>query len=309
MILGLMVVGRRDRPWQGSELTQLEGISETLAIACLLDRRQVWYRQQAHQQLTKREIERDRLDDLFHQLRNPLTALKTFSQLLRRYLLGDAKGQSVADSLLRESDRLEDLIRQFEARQAAVGAEPLTLDLSATAALASGSDPTLNLQSVDVWGVLMPILTSAVAIAQNHDISLTWQGEQEQTTVWGDSQALTEALTNLIDNAIKYTPTGGQVEVKVGQQRTIKDCSYLGIQICDTGYGIPSSHQSRIFERHYRGSQAIGVIAGTGLGLAIAKEAIEHMAGMIELQSPNPYRHSGAYPGTCFTVWLAVHKS
>jgi GAF domain-containing protein len=86
MVMGLLVAGRHDCPWQDPEIGQLENIVETLAIACLLDRRQIWYEQQLIRQRALRHLERDRIDDLLHQLRNPLTALKTFSKLLIKQL-------------------------------------------------------------------------------------------------------------------------------------------------------------------------------------------------------------------------------
>jgi signal transduction histidine kinase len=308
MILGLLVVRRRECPWQGQEMTQLESIAETLAIACLLDRRQLWYRQQLHQQLAQREIERDRLEDLFHQLRNPLTALKTFSKLLRRYLLGDEKSQSVVDSLLRESDRLEDLIQQFEIRQQEqIGESDLTLNMTAVPALTPS--PDLDLEKVDLAALLAPILNSAEAIARERSIQLCWNESTTVPLVWGNAKALTESLTNLIDNAIKYTPDGGRVKVALGQKRVEDDREFLAIEVCDTGCGISPGDRERIFERHFRGIQAEGAIPGTGLGLAIAEEAIEKMGGAIELQSPNPYLKDADYPGTCFTVWLAIAES
>jgi signal transduction histidine kinase len=94
---------------------------------------------------------------------------------------------------------------------------------------------------------------------------------------------LREVFSNLIDNALKYTPAGGKVTVEV---KNVKNS--VEIVFKDTGYGIPMSDQERIFQRHYRGVQAGGDIPGTGLGLAIAKELITSMGGTIEFISPNP---------------------
>ncbi|XTZ19653.1 MAG: GAF domain-containing protein, partial [cyanobacterium endosymbiont of Rhopalodia fuxianensis] len=78
MVVGLLVTQRKNCPWQQSELEQIETIAQTIAIARLLDSHQQWYQEQLSQQQTLQQQEHDRLDDLFHQLRNPLTALQVF---------------------------------------------------------------------------------------------------------------------------------------------------------------------------------------------------------------------------------------
>ncbi|MGL4619252.1 MAG: sensor histidine kinase, partial [Chroococcidiopsis sp.] len=114
---------------------------------------------------------------------------------------------------------------------------------------------------------------------------------------------LREVLSNLLDNAIKYTPPGGKIYVQAGLERD----NFQGIAISDTGVGIPPQDLERIFDRHYRGRQADSDIPGTGLGLAIAKALIEQMQGTIEVFSPalwHPTPESSG--GTTFIVWLTV---
>ena len=79
-------------------------------------------------------------------------------------------------------------------------------------------------------------------------------------------------LNNLIDNALKYTPSGGKVEVGVRTDFAAQNNQMLGIEIKDTGYGISEADRQHIFERHYRGIQAQSDIPGSGLGLAICKQ-------------------------------------
>ena len=106
-------------------------------------------------------------------------------------------------------------------------------------------------------------------------------GEGVLENVYGDRERLKQVLVNLIDNAIKYTDSGGTVEVGVEEEG-----SRCAIWVRDTGPGIAEEHQSRIFERFYRvdrdRSREVG---GTGLGLAIVKHIVEAHGGTIRVTS------------------------
>ena len=150
------------------------------------------------------------------------------------------------------------------------------------------------------------VLDARLAIAQEKNIHFTADIRDGIPPVQANARALREVLSNLIDNAIKYAPPGGTVQIAVGLERTDATGTWQGIAIGDTGYGIPEADRDRIFERHYRGIQERGHIPGTGLGLAIVKELVEQMHGKIELISPNGLSRSPSFPGTTFIVWLAV---
>jgi hypothetical protein len=152
--------------------------------------------------------------------------------------------------------------------------------------------------------------------------------------VWGDEQALCEVVSNLVDNAIKYSPAGAQVWVQTGVSRMDGSDHYQGIVVGDTGPGIPLGDRAQLFQRHYRGVQADSEIPGTGLGLAIAQSLVGEMQGAIEVISPAvgtpwlpqrelpkrgmsrtglpktgrsheiPAEISAEGPGTVFIVWL-----
>ncbi len=292
VMLGLLVTGRSDRPWQPEELAQLDKVAITLAIACLLDRRQKGYWQQLNEQQSLQQQQRDRLDDLFHQLRNPLTALRTFSKLLLKRLHADQKSSTIVEGIVRESDRLQELLKTFEAQQAPRETLPdiVTLDTDSVALLETPSiseppklfgDRSMPLTAVAVAEVLKPLLASAEAISQERDIHLTAQIPADLPLIQANELALREVLSNLIDNALKYTNSGGSIQVTVNLLTHLQE-----IAIEDSGCGIPVEDQPHIFERHYRGIQAQGEIVGSGLGLAIAKDLVEQMQGTIELTSP-----------------------
>ena len=306
--IGLLVTGREDRKWQEHELKQVEEIARTIAIARFLEFQYRWAQDEIAVQKNLRRIEHDRLDNLLHQLRNPLTALRTFGKLLiKRILPGDSNGK-LAQSILAQSDRFQALLEQFEAESKLTTIDstvsnnfvPLletrdSLDRSSFLLPSS----TTELSPVDLSQIIEPLLTTARAIATERKIDLVDCIPSKIPQVMGDFSALREILNNLLDNALKYTPAGGKVRLELKQTATM-----LGIAIADTGSGIPAEDRERIFERHYRGVQAQSNIPGTGLGLAIAKDLVEKMQGTIELISPNNL--SADRLGTTFTVWLPI---
>ena len=303
--LGLLITVREDRFWQNQELEQVKEIANTLAIGCFLERQSQWYRQQLEQQEYLRHWEQEQLGNLLHQLRNPLTALRTFSKLLVKRLLPEDRNRRVAENMLSESDRLKGLIDRF-AEEVECGVDPVTLSTTSVR-LNEGSTSSnfllpskaSELLAVDLKQLLEPLLQTALAIADEKSIRLVRQVADDLPLVQGDFAGLREVFNNLLDNAIKYTPTSGQVRL-----RSIRQGSLVGIAIDDNGYGISDIDQERLFERHYRGAQAASDIPGTGLGLAIAKQLIEQMGGDIEVISPNPQLDNQDLPGTIFTVWL-----
>jgi signal transduction histidine kinase len=130
-------------------------------------------------------------------------------------------------------------------------------------------------------------------------LSLNFQRECDIKELQVDPELVTEAVSILLTNAINYTPSGGQILVKT-LAASHQDQRMFGVQVSDTGPGIPKEEQSRLFERFFRGKvgQESG-ISGTGLGLAIVKEIIDRHNGSVDVVSE-------AIPGkgTTFTIWL-----
>ena len=349
VVMGLLVTGREDRPWNEKELATIERIARTLAIAYLMDQRRVWFEQQLTQTTRRQAQQRDRLDDLLHQLRNPLTALRTFRKLLFKRLIPGDKNRDLASSILRESDRLQELLKEFDATLEGNQTEqsPLILPFAklpeaspnvgtgdwigfyGNTSLQTGQDFAKSLipnpqsrRPITIAEVLEPLIDTARAIAQERDLEFSAQIPSDLPLVRGNAKGLREVLSNLIDNALKYTPAGGQIDIRVGvfartpldetsaliateglprpiespAQSTETDTAppeeRLAILISDTGPGIPPQDLEHLFERHYRGVQASTAIPGSGLGLAIAKELIEQMEGEIEVFSPAPLVHA-----------------
>lgn len=313
VMMGLLVVARKQAQWSEWEFTQIQRTAGTIALACVLDQRQGLSQQKLHQQQLQQAQQRDHLDDILHQLRNPLTALRTFGKLLLKRLQPeeDSKSHSLAENLMRESDRLQQLLQDMGDYLDQMGEEAVTVEPETKRSL-EGSSPlkslpssqALKLEPVPVKDVLTPILESISAIAQDKNITLQTDIPEQLSSVQANPKALQEVCNNILENAVKYTPEGGAIAVSVRQDTP--ECQSITIR--DNGTGIPPEDQPKIFERHYRGIQSESDIPGTGLGLAIAKEYVEQMEGNLELISPatppeNPTQ------GTAFIIRLKKDES
>lgn len=301
-VVGVLVTVRPDRPWGVEEMGQIRLIAQTLAIAWGLEEERHWYGLHWQEERQDRWREQERLRDLLHQLRNPLTALHTFGKLLLKRLAGEERQRVLVERMLQQGDRLQGLLRHFEMEDIRADGVAESLPSSPTSHFllpsAIGSE---GLEADQVAAVLLPLLHTAQAIAAEKDIDLGWGGTWRSLRC--TAEGLTEVISNLLDNAVKYTPSGGRIAVRLdvtdGQRPGMG-----GIAIADTGYGIPPQDQDRIFERHYRGIQAQGDIPGTGLGLGIGRDLVTAMGGEITVISPNG--NSSTYPGSTFTLWLPL---
>lgn len=323
VVLGVLVSTRQDHPWQREEQQQAERIVDTLTLACILDQRGQWLEQRLHRKQLTQSHQSETFHDLLHQFRNPLTALRTFGKLLlKRMQVGDAN-QPIVEGILRESERLQDLVQYFDQAVAtgdedlqetayppsmpvlalpAATEQPLLQRLGqgvgavpepSVAGIAPGKSvvpahhlgDALHLEAIYLETILQPLVFSADAIAQDKHIRVMADIPAQLPAVWADRGALREVISNLLDNALKYSSAGATVWVRAGLfQESVPPLQ--GVAIGDTGPGIPQGDQARIFERHYRGVQAVGTIAGTGLGLAIAHDLVKDMGGRIDLISP-----------------------
>jgi signal transduction histidine kinase len=309
MILGLLLAVRFDRPWQEQERQSIEQISHTVALAAIIDRERYWATQALREQQQLQGRQQKLLDNLLHQLRNPLTAIYTFGKLLLKKLPADDVNHRVALNITRESEHLKELLQQLDdlagTRQIAAAAEDLLLPMGEeltdeNRALPLLPPASLQLQACSVVEILEPILANAAVVAQEKQLAFAAQIPTTTPPVLASASALREVLGNLVDNALKYTLQGA-VLVTVGCNE-----QQLSIIISDSGLGIPEIDLPRLFQRSYRGVQASGNIPGTGLGLSIAKELLEQMGGQIQVASPISYDAQGVGVGSRFTVLLPL---
>ena len=296
---GLLVVAREQRRWRKREQAQLEQIAHTLAIACVLDQRSQWLAQGHEQRRLVQSEQHTTLSTLLHQFRNPLTTIRTLGKLLLKRLKPEDNNRNLVESMVGESSHLESLLRQFddaidlgdaalesdfESDEIAVSPPPALLpgtNLPGTNWLTGGA---LTLQPCWLEDILQPLLDAIAGRIDERDMHLHASLAEDLQPVNADAEALREVFSNLLDNALKYSPNGAEIWVSLAPDNG--SGSIQRVLISDSGCGIPAQDLERVFERSYRGVQANTEIPGTGLGLAIARDLITQMGGSIEAFSP-----------------------
>ncbi len=235
-----------------------------------------------HNRTRIRQLERTRQDfvaNASHELKSPVTAIRGLAETIQDDPAMDVDTRSTFISrILDETGRLAgivgDMLALARAERQDEAEEHVPLDLREVAAAA---------------------LATFEAKAATNEIELSGKTSESPVPVSGSAEALREAVGNLIDNALNYTPAGGSVTVSVG----VQDDRAL-VAVSDTGIGIAAEHQERIFERFYRADKARSrQLGGTGLGLAIVKHIVQAHQGEIAVAS-RPGR------GSTFTISLPL---
>ena len=204
--------------------------------------------------------------DASHELRTPLTVLRSATDLLNQR----------RDEPLAANGELFDDTRAEIARMERLAADLLTLARSDTGELELMTAP------IELGEVATDVVRRTAPLAQAHDVQLTVHGADVEAVVEADPDRLQQVLLILIDNAIKHTPSGGKVEVRVERD----GASHGLLRVADTGSGIAPEHLPRIFDRFYRVDTARSRAAGgTGLGLAIARMLVSAHHGELSLTS------------------------
>jgi signal transduction histidine kinase len=228
--------------------------------------------------------ELDRLKDDFvatvsHELRTPLTSMMGFLEMLR---------DEEAGTLSEEQSRFLAIVyRSSERLQRLVG------DLLFVARL-DANGLQMRYGDVQVDDVVRECVEASSAIARSRDIEVV-ADLPEVPSIRGDRERLGQLVSNLVSNAIKFTPDRGHVTV-----RTRAEGAVLALEVEDDGIGIPEAEQSRVFQRFFRSSTATQqAIPGTGLGLVISKAIAEAHGGTMSLRSEEGR-------GTCFRVELPL---
>ena len=210
----------------------------------------------------------DFVANVTHEMRSPLASILGFAETLLTFQdLGPSEVDDQLKRILRNARRLDDIIR----------------DLIELSRLEHGTHA--NLIATDVGEMLEELHGSFGDFSSEREVELCVHPASFEQLLPLDGALLRQALTNLIENAIKYTPAGGRVDVKVALENQGAG-RLLEMSVADTGPGIPAEHQERIFERFYRVDSARSrALGGTGLGLAIVKHAVALHGGTVELES------------------------
>lgn len=219
-----------------------------------------------------------------HDLKTPLTAISGHLQLIRRRF-GDTLAPRVAasfDEVERSARRMNELISEL-------------LDV---ARLQSGQAVELDRRETDLVAIARGVADRAGQGVRRHALDV-------QTTVpalvgvW-DPARIERVLTNLVDNAVKYSPAGGTVSITLDRRRDAGR-AWAVVAVRDRGIGIPAADLPRLFTRFYRASNTTG-IAGTGIGLEAARRMVEQHGGTIEVESSEG-------TGTTVTVRLPLEET
>ncbi len=203
--------------------------------------------------------------DASHELRTPLTVLHTATDLLDRHR---------AEPLEANGELFDDARREIRRMERLVG-DLLTL------ARSDLGEFQLATGEVDIGVLASGVVARMKPLAEENGVGLDCTGQGQALMVDGDPDRLEQVLMNVLDNALKYTPAGGSVVLRLGRQgpNTI-------IEVVDSGKGVPPEHLPRIFDRFYRVDKARSrKFGGTGLGLAIARSLVEAHGGRLSLES------------------------
>lgn len=223
--------------------------------------------------------------DAAHQMKTPLAGMRMQSELALRETRQDEIHRSL-EQLSKSSESATRLVNQL---LALARAENLTPEAQ-------------RFTPIELSELARDIVHDWVPASFAHRIDLGFEQPGYPVMVLGNPLMLRELLSNLIDNALRYTPPGGSVTVRVrsdaGDNRAI-------LEVEDTGPGIPSAERARVFERFYRilGSN----VAGSGLGLAIVREIAQQHDAVVDIFS-NPRSHDPKLPGCLFRVTLQMQQ-
>lgn len=235
--------------------------------------------QEANQELEELHKTKDAfLAVLTHDMRNPLSSIRSYAGVLGKGNLNAEQQKHISKILMRSQEALMEIVDNIlEIEQLQSG---IPVDL----------DPT----EFDLAYLATITTESAVAQADEKDISLYYDPEPKPIMVYADRAKIKRVLMNLVSNAVKYTREGGMVSVTTEWNKT-----EAIVHVSDTGYGIPAEELPYIFDRFRRvkGHQHLAV--GTGLGLAIVKNLVEAHDGKISVESVEN-------DGSTFTVKLPL---
>lgn len=210
-------------------------------------------------------LRRELVANVSHELKTPLALIKTDAENLRLGAINDPDNNL---NFVRRIEEQADLLNQ------------MILDLLQLARVESGSQ-VFEITDVSIADVVLDCMEYYVELAHAKGVSITSACPPDPVFAWADEEGVRTILSNLIDNAVKYTPAGGSVVVS---WRADENMAVIEVQ--DTGIGIAAKDQSRVFERFYRVDKARSrERGGTGLGLAIVKNYVQRLGGSVALES------------------------
>lgn len=222
-------------------------------------------------------LKNDFISSVSHELRTPLTAIRGWGETAKMSIGTDEElVKRGLDVVLSEADRLSGLVEEL-------------LDFSR---IETGRLSVLS-QPLNVTKILSESADMYAELSRQNGIEFIFNRPQEQLEVLGDADRLKQVFINIIDNAVKYTESGGQVLIS-----QLREEGCVRIAVTDTGVGIPAADIDRVKEKFYKANKTV---RGSGIGLAVADEIIKQHQGLLFIESTE-----GA--GTTVTIVLPLYE-
>lgn len=229
--------------------------------------------EERRQSLQDKQVIQELVSDISHQVKTPIANLQMFSGILRFHDLSEEKRAEFLDMAAGQIDKLDFLMQS----------------LIKMSRLETGTF-SLHMERTGLYDTIAQALNGIWAKAEAKGLDLSVECDSG-ITARHDPKWTAEALSNILDNAVKYTPAGGSIRISVRPWQF-----YTRVDIADTGFGIPEEHCHEVFKRFWRGEEAAAK-EGVGLGLYLAQEIITRQRGYISVKSK-------AGEGSVFSVYL-----
>jgi len=260
-----------------------------------------------NRELEEANVELQRLSNLkshllsvvSHELRTPLTSIDGFTRLIyERFLTDDLIAEckeTTRPTIQRVKDRVA-IVQENTSRLAR-----LINDLLDFSRIERGRELEMHFTRIELSNAIETVIATYQTPATQKGLTLKYGGEVElharELLVYGDTDRLTQVLNNLVSNAVKFTPEGGDISI-----RARKDKNTIELSVQDTGVGIPKEQLSTIFEPFEQAGETDAKKSGTGLGLAIVKYIVDKHNGTIRVASEEDV-------GSTFIIALPEHAA
>lgn len=284
--LGIVWIAKLDTPheWTRAEIALIQHVAGNLAHS-LIQGHLISAQVQVLQQL--RELDKAKTDFLAtvnHELRTPLTSITAYLDMIRDGAGGPVPAgiESMMEVISRNSDRLRRLIEDM---------------LTVSQQDGSGN---LHLKQVELGQVMRIVVAALRPLAEARNVAISGADSHEDVKIQADEAQLEQVFTNIVANAIKFTPDGGRISIEVMLDPAGDGSQSAVVRVADTGVGIPEQEIAQVFTRFYRASNASSAaVPGSGLGLAIAHDIVRRHNGSLEMKS-------SLGSGTTVSVYLPV---
>lgn len=234
------------------------------------------------QQKRAEEVRREFVANVSHELKTPITSIISYAETLADSdsSLSDEIRQSFLSVIVNESDRMTNIVK----------------DLLALSKYDAG-EVEIKVEPYDMLASIKSVHDAMILDVKKHGRNILLELENSLPLVFGDKDRIEQVLINIISNAVRYTPEGGNITISAGFRS-----GEVWVKVSDTGIGIPKADLPRLFDRFYRVDKArTRTYGGTGLGLSIANEIVTKHGGRIQVDSE-------INKGTDVTVWLPVKQ-